>query len=58
MVRTKLILIAIATILAVGSAGVWFIISEKKAAQERRATFFGPSKEHPTTGGQKMKVEW
>lgn len=56
--RTKLILIVIATMLTIGGAGIWFIISEKKSAQERRATFFGPSKEYPTTGGQKMKVEW
>ena len=57
MVRTKVLLIAVATILAVGSAGIWFLISEKQAAQERRAKFFG-SKEYPTSGGEKMKVEW
>ncbi|MBX4899582.1 MULTISPECIES: entry exclusion protein TrbK [Rhizobium] len=58
MVRTKALLIAVATILAVGSAGVWFLISEKQEAQERRAKFFGSSKEYPTSGGEKMKVEW
>ncbi|MBX5154110.1 entry exclusion protein TrbK [Rhizobium lentis] len=58
MVRTKALLIAIATILAVGSAGVWFLISEKREAQERREKFFGSSKEYPTSGGEKMKVEW
>ncbi|MBY5378936.1 entry exclusion protein TrbK [Rhizobium leguminosarum] len=58
MVRTKTLLIAIATILAVGSAGIWFLISEKQEAQERRAKFFGSSKEYPTSGGEKMKVEW
>ncbi|NEH73623.1 entry exclusion protein TrbK [Rhizobium leguminosarum] len=57
MVRTKALLIAVATILAVGSAGIWFLIPEKQAAQERRAKFFG-SKEYPTSGGEKMKVEW
>lgn len=56
--RTKALLIAIATILAVGSAGVWFLISEKQEAQERRAKFFRSSKEYPTSGGEKMKVEW
>ncbi|KQT05197.1 MULTISPECIES: entry exclusion protein TrbK [unclassified Rhizobium] len=58
MVRTKTLLIAIATILAVGSAGIWFLISEKQEAQERRMKFFGSSKEYPTSGGEKMKVEW
>jgi len=58
MVRTKALLIAIASVLAIGSAGVWILISEKQAAQERRAKFFGSSKDYPTSGGQKMKVEW
>lgn len=58
MVSTKAVLIAIATILALGSAGVWFLISERQAAQERRQKFFGTSKEFPTSGGQKMKPEW
>lgn len=58
MVKTKALLIAIATILAVGSAGIWFLISEKQEAQERRAKFFGSSKDYPTSGGEKMKVEW
>lgn len=56
--RTKALLIAIASVLAIGSAGVWILISEKQAAQERRAKFFGSSKDYPTSGGQKMKVEW
>ncbi|MDR9776139.1 entry exclusion protein TrbK [Rhizobium hidalgonense] len=58
MVRTKAVLIAIATILAAGSAGIWMLISEKQEAQERRAKFFGSSSNHPTSGGEKMKVEW
>ncbi|NRP75591.1 hypothetical protein ILFOPFJJ_06514 [Ensifer psoraleae] len=58
MVRAKLILIAIATILTIGSASAWFIISEKQAAQERRARFFGSPKAYPTSGGEKMKLEW
>ena len=56
--RTKTLLTAIATILAVGSAGIRLLISEKQEAQERRAKFFGSSKEYPTSGGEKMKVEW
>ncbi|MFA7416839.1 MAG: entry exclusion protein TrbK [Rhizobium sp.] len=58
MVRTKRILIAIASLLAVGSVGLWFLMSEKQEAQHRRATFFGSSKTYPTSGGEKMKVEW
>jgi type IV secretion system protein TrbK len=57
VVRTKAILIAITTILAAGSAGIW-LISEKHEAQERREKFFGSSSDHPTSGGEKMKVEW
>lgn len=56
--RTKLILVAIAILLAAGSAGIWFFISEKQAAQVRGEKFFGSSKEYPTSGGEKMKVEW
>ena len=58
MVKTKLILIATATSLAVGSTGLWFLISEKQAADERREKFFDSSKPHPTSGGEKMKVDW
>ncbi|MFQ6162734.1 entry exclusion protein TrbK [Sinorhizobium meliloti] len=58
MVRTKLILVAIAIFLAFGSTRIWFLISEKQAVQERREKFFGSSKEYPTSGGEKMKVEW
>lgn len=58
MVRTNATLIAIATILAAASAGIWFLISEKQAAKERSTKFFGSSSDHPTSGGEKMKVEW
>jgi type IV secretion system protein TrbK len=56
MVRTKAL--AIATMLAATSAGIWLLISEKQEAQERRTKFFGSSNDHPTSGGEKMKVEW
>ncbi|SCB39231.1 entry exclusion protein TrbK, Ti-type [Rhizobium lusitanum] len=56
--RTKSILVAIAIFLAAGSAGIWLLISEKQVAQERRDQFFGSSKKYPTSGGEKMKVEW
>jgi Ti type entry exclusion protein TrbK len=54
----KAVLISMAALLAVGSAGVWFVISERQGAQERRGKFFVAPKEHPTSGGQKMKPEW
>lgn len=56
--RTKVILAAIAAFVTAGSAGIWLLISEKHAAQERREQFFGTSKKYPTSGGEKMKVEW
>jgi len=58
MVRTKLILAIIAIVMSVGGTGLWFLISERQAAQERREKFFGSTKEHPTSGGEKMKIEW
>jgi Ti type entry exclusion protein TrbK len=58
MVRTKLILAIITIVMSVGGTGLWFLISERQAAQERREKFFGSTKEHPTSGGEKMKIEW
>lgn len=58
MVRTKASPIVIADILAASGAGVWFIVSEKQEAQERREKFFGAAKEFLASGGQKMKPEW
>ena len=56
--RAKVILIAIAAALAIGSTSLWFLMSEKRAAQERHETFFGTTQEFPTSGGRKMKPEW
>ncbi|MBB4255530.1 Ti type entry exclusion protein TrbK [Rhizobium sp. BK008] len=53
-----MILLAIAAFVAAGSAGIWFLISEKLAAQQRHEQFFGTSTKYPTSGGEKMKVEW
>lgn len=58
MVKAKLILLAIAALIAAASTGIWFLISETQAAQERREKFFGASEKYPTAGGEKMKVEW
>lgn len=43
---------------SLGTVGLWMLISEEQAAQERREKFFGSTKEYPTSGGEKMKVEW
>ncbi len=56
--RTKLILLALAAFVSAASASIWLLISEKQVAQERREQFFGTSKRYPTSGGEKMKVEW
>ncbi|SMD12953.1 entry exclusion protein TrbK, Ti-type [Rhizobium sp. RU36D] len=56
--RTKLILAIIATVMSVGGTGVWFLVSERQAAQVRREKFFGSTKEYPTSGGEKVKIEW
>ncbi|WP_159952394.1 entry exclusion protein TrbK [Rhizobium sp. 18065] len=58
MVRTKLILAIAAAVISLGGTGLWFLISERQEAQERREKFFGSTKEHPTSGGDKMKIEW
>ncbi|WP_366514030.1 entry exclusion protein TrbK [Mesorhizobium sp.] len=52
--KAKLILIAIAVTL--GSASLWFLISKKETARD--TNFFGSAKKYPTSGGEKMKVEW
>jgi Ti type entry exclusion protein TrbK len=57
MVRTKLILAILAAIISVGT-GLWFLISEREDAKERHKKFFGSTKEYPTSGGEKMKIEW
>ena len=58
MVRTKLILAVVVAIISIGATGVWFVLSERQEAQERREKFFGSTKEYPTSGGEKMKIEW
>lgn len=56
--KAKIILISIAVVLAITSAGFWLFISEKHAARDTRAKFFGTSQNYPTSGGEKMKSEW
>lgn len=56
--RTKLIMAMVVTIISFGAIGLWFMLSEKQDAQERREKFFGSTKEYPTSGGEKMRIEW
>ena len=58
MVRTKLILAILGAIISLGGTGLWIRISERQEAQDRREKFLGSTKEHPTSGGEKMKIEW
>jgi Ti type entry exclusion protein TrbK len=58
MVRTKLILAMVVAIISLGVTRLWFELSERQEAQERRERFFGSTKEYPTSGGEKMKIEW
>lgn len=58
MVRTKLILAILAAVISVGGTGLWFLISEREDAKEQHEKFFGSTKEYPTSGGEKMKIEW
>lgn len=50
MVRQKLILVIAVSLRTVG---LWMLISEEQAAQERREKFFRSTKEYPTSGGEK-----
>ncbi|WP_292385797.1 entry exclusion protein TrbK [Mesorhizobium sp.] len=54
--KTKLILIAIAFM--VGIAALFRLVSNGETAHDNRSTFFGPTNDYPTSGGEKMKVEW
>lgn len=56
--RAKLILAMVVAIISLGATGLWFVLSERQEAQERREKFFGSTKEYPTSGGEKMKIEW
>lgn len=56
--KTKIIVTSLTAILSLTIVSVWLFISEKHAAQDTRAKFFGTSQKYPTSGGQKMKFEW
>ena len=56
--KPKTIVTSLAAILALIIMSVWLFISERHTAYHSRATFFGPSQKYPTSGGEKMKIEW
>ncbi len=56
--RTKLILAIVAVVISFGATGSWFLISERKEVQERHEKLSGSTKEYPTSGGEKMNIEW
>jgi len=45
-------------VIAVTTVAVTVIVAARHDSDERRAKFFGTSKDYPTTGGEKMKVDW
>lgn len=53
--KKKLILIAIAIML---SSTVLFLTSSWDMAHDYRSKFFRSSRDFPTSGGEKMKVDW
>lgn len=57
MVKSKVLAVILLALLVVATASVWSIISNRQGAAKERQTFFG-SKKYPTSGGEKMKVEW
>jgi len=57
-VKTKMIVTSLAAIFSLTIMSVWLFISEKHTAHDSRAKSFGPLQKYPTSGGEKMKVEW
>jgi ABC-type proline/glycine betaine transport system permease subunit len=47
-----------AVVIAVTAIAASMIVAVCNDANERRAKFFDTSKNYPTTGGEKMKVDW
>ena len=56
--KTKIIVTSLAAIFSLTIMSVWLFILEKHTAHDSRAKFFGPSQKYPTSGGEKMKIEW
>lgn len=56
--KTKMIVTSLAAIFSLTIMSVWLFISEKHTAHDSRAKSFGPLQKYPTSGGEKMKVEW
>jgi len=58
MVKVKLIVILLVGLLAMGAASTWFIFVQRGRAKEAARAFFHTEKLYPTSGGEKMRVEW
>lgn len=57
MTRRRIVILG-AVMIAVTAVAATVIVTARHDANERRAKFFGSSNEYPTTGGEKMKVDW
>ena len=58
MVSRRRHAVFLAVVIAVTAIAASVIVAAGNDANERRSKFFGSSKDYPTTGGEKMKVEW
>lgn len=58
MVKTKIIVTSLVAILSFTAMIVWLLMSHRPDSQSTREKFFGPSQQYPTSGGEKMKIEW
>ena len=47
-----------AVVIAATAVAASVIVAARHGTDERRAEFFGSLKKFPTTGGEKMKVDW
>ena len=57
MTRRRIVILG-AVMIAVTAVAATVIVTARHDTNERRAKFFGSSNEYPTTGGEKMKVDW
>lgn len=55
---TKRFVILGTFLIAVTAVAASVIVAARHDSDARRAKFFGSSKHYPTTGGEKMKVDW
>lgn len=58
MVKAKLIAILVVGLLAMGAASSWFLFVHSDRPEARTDAFFHTEKRYPTSGGEKMRLEW